>query len=277
MAKNLEISYEQMRSLVLETLRKGGADQFGSLRLAVAEVAKRQGLLSNDRTHSMLSSNDGLSGTDFARVQSIMWDLIIEGIVRPGLNEGMNNNLPFFHVTEWGKKVIQGGGAAPYDPDAFLSGLKRDVPNLDSVIETYLNESLHTFRIGCLLSSTISLGCASEKALLLLIEVYATSLPEPSQKKFRGNTEGRMIKRQFDEFRKMLDSELRGRLPNNLQDGLDVELNAIFDIIRNQRNDAGHPTGKVVERERAYANLVVVPTYFKKVYSIIEWLASNSP
>lgn len=85
-----------------------------------------------------------------------------------------------------------------------------------------------------------------------------------------------MIKHQFDEFRKMLDSELRARLPGNLQEGLDVELNANFDIIRNQRNDAGHPTGKEIERERAYANLVVIPVYFKKVYSIIEWLESNS-
>lgn len=84
------------------------------------------------------------------------------------------------------------------------------------------------------------------------------------------------MSRQFDKFRKMLDSELRGRLPGNLREGLDVELNAVFDIIRNQRNDAGHPTGKEIERERAYANLVAVPIYFKKVYSIIEWLESNS-
>lgn len=275
MPKNLEISYEQLRSLVLEALHKKHADQFAGLRETVAEIARKRGLMGNEQSHSIISSS-GLSGTDFARLQSIMWDLIIEGIVRPGLNEGVNNNLPFFHVTEWGKKAIQDGGIAPYDPDGYLTRLKRDIPNLDPVIESYLNESLHTFRIGCLLSSTVSLGCASEKALLVLIEAYATSLPDPSQKKFRSNTDGRMIKRQFDEFRKMLDSELRARLPHNLQDGLDVELNAIFDIIRNQRNDAGHPTGKAIERERAYANLVVVPVYFKKVYALIDWLVASA-
>jgi hypothetical protein len=84
-----------------------------------------------------------------------------------------------------------------------------------------------------------------------------------------------MIKRQFDEFRRMLDSELRVRLPHELADGLDVELNAIFDFIRNQRNDAGHPTGKTIERERAYANLVVFPVYLRKVYSLIDWLRAN--
>jgi hypothetical protein len=278
MHKNLDISYEQMRSLVLEALRSKKADQFAELREVVAEVAKVRGLMVEEQqSNRVMSSNRGLTGPDFARVQSIVWDLIIEGIVRPGLNDGTNNNLPFFHATDWGRKVIQDGAAVPYDPDGYLSRLKRDIPNLDPVIETYLNESLHTFRIGCLLSSTVALGCASEKALLVLIEVYAKSLSDASQKKFRANTEGRMIKRQFDEFRRMLDSELRSRLPNNLQEGLEVELNAIFDIIRNQRNEAGHPTGKGIERERAYANLVVVPVYFKKVYSIIEWLESNAP
>ena len=265
-----------MRSLILDALRRGGADQLASLRDAVAEIAKSRGLLSQEGGSSMFRSGGAtLSGSDYGRVQSIMWDLIIEGVVRPGLNEGVNNNLPFFHITEWGKRSVQGNGPTPYDPDGYLERLRRDIPGLDPVILTYLNESLHTFRIGCLLSSTIALGCASEKALLLLIEAYSASLPEASQKKFRSNTEGRMIKRQFDEFRKMLDSDLRARLPSNLQDGLDVELNAIFDIIRNQRNDAGHPTGKEIERERAYANLVVVPVYFKKVYALIDWLPAS--
>jgi hypothetical protein len=274
MTKNLNVSYEQMRSLVLETLAQKKADQFAGLRQAVFGIARTHGLIA-DQPHGIISRGDELSGTDYARAQSIVWDLIIEGVVRPGLNEGVNNNLPFFHVTEWGKKVIEGSGPTPYDPDGYLTRLQHDIPNLDAVIVTYLNESLHTFRINCLLSSTIALGCASEKALLVLIDAYANSLAELSQKKFRGNTEGRMIKRQFDEFRKMVDSELKSRLPSNLQDGLDVELNAIFDIIRNQRNDAGHPTGKDIERERAYANLMVVPIYFRKVYSIIGWLVAN--
>lgn len=73
---------------------------------------------------------------------------------------------------------------------------------MDPIIVVYLAESLHTFRIGCLLSSTIALGCASEKALLLLVGSYADALPEPRQKKFRQNTENRLIKRQFEEFSK---------------------------------------------------------------------------
>jgi hypothetical protein len=156
-----------------------------------------------------------------------------------------------------------------------LTRLQGDVPDLDQIILTYLNESLRTFRIGCLLSSTICLGCASEKALLLLIAAYADSLPESRRGKFRRETDGRMIKRQFDEFRKILESDLRARLPRELEDGLDVELTALFDFIRQQRNDAGHPTGKTFERERAYANLMVFPVYVRKIYALMKWLAAN--
>ena len=84
-----------------------------------------------------------------------------------------------------------------------------------------------------------------------------------------------MIKPQFEELRKVIDSDLRARLPRDLKEGLDVQLNAVFDFIRQQRNDAGHPKGKTVEREVAYANLAVFPTYVRKVYALIGWLAAN--
>jgi hypothetical protein len=272
---NLDLTNEQMRSLVIETLRSTRIDQLNSLRTDVAATAQRLELGSVQSQLGRGRREDRLTPHDFARAQDVMWDLIIEGVVRPGLQDGVNNGLPFFHVTEWGRRVLQEGTTTPYDPDEYLKRLKNDLPTLDPVIITYLNESLHTFRIGCLLSSTIALGCASEKALLLLIAAYGDSLPQAMKEKFKANTDGRMIKRQFDDLRKMLDSELRARLPYDLADGLDVELNAIFDFIRNQRNDAGHPTGKTIERERAYANLVVFPVYVKKVYAIINWVIAN--
>jgi len=271
----LDLSHEQMRSLVIETLKTGRANQFASLHLEVAAVARRLEFHKDAAHMGGGRHQDQLTPEDKGRVQDTMWDLIIEGIIRPGLNDGLNDKLPFFHLTEWGRRVVQEGPAIPYDPDGYLKRLLADIPCLDPVIITYLTESLHTFRVGCLLSSTIALGCASEKALLLLIGAYGDSLREDMKAKFKSNTDGRMIKRQFDELRKMLESELRARLPKNLDDGLEVELNAIFDFIRNQRNDAGHPTGKAIERERAYANLVVFPVYAKKVYALIGWVNEN--
>lgn len=274
-----------MRSLVVEVLANAPGGQFNTLRTTVARVAQERGhvpasLGPGSHGYGMHAVNLGgygqtvLDDRDYGRVQSIIWDLIIEGVVRPGLNDGNNNDFPFFHVTEFGKQRLKDGPRSPYDPDGYLKRLRADVGEIDPTIVTYLNESLHTFRIGCLLSSTISLGCASEKALLLLISAYAEALPESMQDKFRKSTEGRMIKRQFDEFRKMLDSHLKGRLPSDLADGLDITLNAVFEMIRSQRNDAGHPTGREVSREQTYASLVIFPAYIKKVYDLIHWLGT---
>ena len=282
----LDLSYEQLRSVMIEMHRDGGAGQLNNLKSGVPAVAMRMGMMADPAgppqerggmrmiRHGYAGSEVALSNYDYGRVLNIFWDLIIEGILRPGTADGLNNDLPFYHVTEWGKVAIENGLESPYDPDCYLKRVHAGVPSLDPVIVTYLNESLRTFRIGCLLSSTISLGCASEKALLLLVAAYGDSLGAGKQR-FKEKTDGRMIKRQFEDLRKAIDGELRARLPNALEDGLDVEMSALFDFIRNQRNDAGHPTGKSIERERAYANLVVFPTYLKKVYSLIEWLAAN--
>jgi hypothetical protein len=285
MHDQLPITYEEMRGLVVEALASTPDSQSGSLEVAVAKLGSKQGHLQaaqrlpglhSTNTHGS-PSEDHLSRKDLARLQSIQWDLIIEGVIRPGLNDGINNQLPHYHVTEFGKEKLKCGPTSPYDPDGYIKRLKGAVPALDPVILTYLNESLLTFRIGCSLSSTIALGCASEKALLLLIGAYADALSAARQTKFRQNTENKVIKRQFDEFTKMLDSHLKALLPGEITEDLDVALSAIFAMLRTHRNEAGHPTGKMPDREQCHASITVFPTYVRKVYGLIDWLKVNSP
>src|SRR4051812_43046993 len=94
----LDIGYEQLRSLVIEELRQNGSDQLNSLRWSIASLAINHGLAPDPRVAeassralpvpgaalSSGSSGPSLKARDHARVQSIMWDLIIEGVVRPG-------------------------------------------------------------------------------------------------------------------------------------------------------------------------------------------------
>ena len=281
---SLPITYEEMRSLVLEAVAKADRSQVKALCTEIAQLAVARDLIKKPAgasSYPIMGESHGLfSRHDEARVWSIIWDLIIEGIVRPGLDDGTNNELPFYHVTEYGKSAIANGPQSPYDPDGYLNRLKATIPNLDPVILTYLNESLHTFRIGCLLSSSVTLGCASEKAMLLLIDAYASALPSGATKdRFIKATEGKMIKTQYDEFLKMLDGHLRAKLPKkpvNLQDEIDMALSGIFPMLRELRNKAGHPTGLAVGREIAYASLVVFPTMLRRLYEIINWLPTAS-
>ncbi len=49
----------------------------------------------------------------------------------------------------------------------------------------------------------------------------------------------------------------------------------IFEMIRNYRNDAGHPSGKSISREQVYANLQVFIAYCKKVYQLKDFFERN--
>jgi hypothetical protein len=265
-----QISREQLRSFMLETLRQQPEGQLGSLYGSLAIVMHQQ--LHGKPPERQIS----LSREQAEHAGDLAWDLIIEGVIRPGTNF-MNPNLPFYHVTEMGQRIIKDSHTSPYDPDGYLKRLQAAVPKMDPIILTYLNESLHTFRIGCILSSTITLGVASEQALLLLIDAYIDALPLTRKENFRKKVEGQIVKRQYEELIKMVNSHLRGLLPSDVKENLDAALTSIFNLLRTHRNEAGHPSGKILEREEAYANIRVFPMYVAKVYQLIDWLQANKP
>lgn len=276
----LPLSHEELRSLFIEALAVlEGPSEIVEFRHLLGKVACRKGIVPDPNGPS--PNHDAryiLNRNDVARIQDVLWDLIIEGVVRPGLGDSNgNSDLPFFHVTEYGAVHIKNGTGSPHDPDGYFRRLKSDIQSIDPVITTYLNECLHSFRIGCLLSSAVMLGCASEKAFLLLVDNYLKALPTAKSDAFRAKIEGKFIKKQFDEFNKMLEGNLRGQLPAELCDSLNNILTGIFEMIRSERNDSGHPTGKTPSREVAFANISVFPGYLKRIYELITWLQSKSP
>src|SRR5262249_39017414 len=145
-----------------------------------------------------------------AVVSNIVWDLIVEGALRPGVGDGDHEGFPFIHVTEFGKERIA-DPASPLDPDGYMKGLLAKVPNADPTIVDYIGESQRTFRIDCRLASTITLGCASEKALLLLIDAYAGALANPVNFQTEQN-KCRTIKQKHDSFMKRFDSHLKAKI-----------------------------------------------------------------
>jgi len=58
-------------------------------------------------------------------------------------------------------------------------------------------------------------------------------------------------------------------------EAIGVELAAIFEMVRRTRNEAGHPTGKNIERQEAEALLLLLPTHIKALYAVIEWLKTT--
>src|SRR5215470_12675944 len=51
-------------------------------------------------------------------IREAFWQLLIEGIVVPG-KDPSNDKLPWFHVTDYGKRVLTSPRPSPYDPDRY--------------------------------------------------------------------------------------------------------------------------------------------------------------
>lgn len=69
---------------------------------------------------------------------------------------------------------------------------------------------------------------------------------------------------------------IKSYLPSEVKDNTESTLKGIFDLIRYQRNDAGHPTGIPVKKQLIYANLQLFVMYSKFLYAIVAWLNKNS-
>lgn len=278
----LDISYEQTRTLVIEFLQSSTSGQGDSTNISpdIAKLAVKNGMAAdpyaNSGTRNLTPSYElPLKYKNW--VEDIVWDLIVEGILRPGLRDGINKGFPWYHVSEYGRTVLAGQPAQPYDPDGFLVRVKA-IPNIDDVIIAYVDESLKAFRIHCLLSSVITLGCASEKAILLLIEACHDALADSiEQSKFSKSTETLSIKKKHDELQKVIKDKIKTvpALPREVKEDIDIYINGLFSVIRRYRNEAGHPSGKFIKKEELFGLLVLFPSYLEKVYALIAWLKTN--
>lgn len=268
---------EVLRGLLLEHLETIEETQFANVLAAIENLAKR-------KKYYLTNPNWGFAGQvtthqmpkeDREKLRQLIWDLIFSGILVPGSNES-NLTLPFLRVTPFGKKCIQARELLPYDPEGFLSKFKTAIPNVDNTIYFYLEESLRCLRYSCHTASTVMLGVSSEKAILLLGDALTASLKDPKERGAFQNTldSARGVKKKHDVlFRKL--NEKRKLIPKQIEDDMGINLSSVFNLIREYRNAAGHPTGKQIDRSEAFAHLQLFPSYIRKIYTLIDFLDNN--
>jgi hypothetical protein len=117
-------------------------------------------------------------------------------------------------------------------------------------------------------------GVAAEQMMLVLRKAVYDALGSPEKKKRFDNDAQWQVKRIYDTVWKKLDP-VRERMPERLRESVGVELAGVFELVRKTRNEAGHPTGRSIEREEAEALLLLFPTYARTVYAVIGWLATQ--
>ena len=262
----MSIEYAQLRRVVLDYLRANPEDQVNLIGNNFAKAKAAQLGLSFDDA-------DGLV------VLEIFHELYREGVIVSGSKPNALNAMewPFYRVTAYGREVLAAKDYVPHDPEGYLAQLSHDVPGIDGTIIRYLEEALGSFKGGHILAAAVMTGGAAEKAMLLLVEAFGDALVDPKEKQkyLTVIQKSWMISRKYEELWKRLREKLP-TMPVELSDDLHVILDRVFDLVRTTRNAAGHPTGKVVDRNAVRANFILFPVYCRRLYVLMDWLGENS-
>lgn len=269
----MDHSYEELRTIVLEIIAGSEKvsytpDQFQHLVLGVAEVLeRREGKGQSDWHQSRLSP------TDSDLVREIFWDLFLQRIITLGKDDS-NRDFPFFGVSSQGKRILSNQN--PYifhDVSTYTRLIKANVPSINATTLLYLQEAMQSYRSGCLLAATVMLGVASEHSFLLLVE--ATESNATYGQNFENVSKQKTILQKFRKFRAALEQHVQPALPPELKEDLDVQFDGILSVIRKFRNDAGHPSGKIMEREQVYVLLQMFIPYCNKLYGLIDFFQTT--
>lgn len=71
----------------------------------------------------------------------------------------------------------------------------------------------------------------------------------------------------FAEFRKRIEP-IKATLPDEYAAGMALMLDSVVDLLRVNRNEAGHPTGRKVDRNDCFTNLQMAARYLKKLHGL---------
>jgi hypothetical protein len=259
----MDHSYEEIRDAALDILagRERGTydpNQYVHLQRGVAEVLE-------SRERNTIVSNAKLSAPDSEIFLELFWDLFRQGIITLGYNNS-NPEFPFFRVTAFGKKLLEGQN--PYffhDVSSYESIIKSSIPDIDPATLVYLKEAMQAFMSGCLLSSSVMLGVATEHCFLQLLEVVEANSQYSAL--FKNAFSQRTILQKLNKFKNVLDQNI-GILPPDVKEDLDTNFSGIVSMIRTFRNESGHPSGRIISREQCYVLLQLFIPCCKKVYQL---------
>jgi hypothetical protein len=181
-------------------------------------------------------------------------------------------------VTDIGQRLLDGRTPQPYDVDNFLREFASTNPTAHPIILEYVDEAVRTFIHGCYKSSSVMIGCASEKAVLELYGKFEISLTDPCKatmfKKFAKralHTKFRLLKGSLD---RMVSAGKFGS--STLEDIITVDFPGIYDLIRRNRNQAGHPELFAgADADTIFLNLRCLSEYTRKLYLLIDHFNSN--
>lgn len=172
-------------------------------------------------------------------------------------------------MTQLGRHIAESQSAYFFhDVSSYERVIRSEVPSVNEVTLLYLKEAMQAFRSGCILSSTVMLGVATEHTFILLLEVIENNAAHA--KTYLSVFQERTILQKLNKFRNVLEQNPKG-LPSEIKEDLDTHFAGILSVIRTFRNQSGHPTGKIMDREQTFVLLQLFIPYCKKLYQLMDF------
>lgn len=130
------------------------------------------------------------------------------------------------------------------------------------------------------MASIVMLGVAVEQSMYMLADAIEATISDASKRtRFRrklDSSRNRTAER-FEYVRKNLEQMMGGdSTAGDLSSVFPYRFAAVANLIRESRNDAGHPTTPTTRdsdaRRTAYASLELFKSYIVYVYELLDWL-----
>lgn len=202
------------------------------------------------------------------------WSLVAQGLAYIDMSQSAVENWTL-QLTPAGLAAVRDEDYNPDDASGYLARLANEVPGLSATTSMYVREAVRSYAGGNYLATTVMLGVASEAAMLEMADRLAQYYSDASLAASLGD-ERIPYNRKFAEVRKRLDQKKQD-LPRELADGMSLTFDSVLDLLRVNRNDAGHPTGKHFDRDDCYIALRMAMRYLKKIAGLTALFSEPKP
>jgi hypothetical protein len=259
-------TYEEIREVVVDTLLNRPPNQWDFLITGVSEEFARR---NTGRPPDPINPSR-LHPHDAELVRDVFWDLFRQGFITLGMNNS-NPMWPWFRLSHFGQETLKTQN--PYrfhDTASFLAVVKKEVPNISSEALVYLDEAVASFYAGCVLASCVMLGVAAEAEFLRLVDAAASGSKHGAT--FKPVQKLTFIRQKITKFNALL-KPIIPNLPRDAVQDLETNLDMIQSVLRIARNEAGHPTATMPNREQVYVFLQLFVPFARQLMRLREALA----
>ena len=192
------------------------------------------------------NSSSFLTNEERRDVYDVLLSYVQAGVLRPITGGPMNQSQAAWaelYITPFGREVLSGGAPLPEDMKEFLQRLATDAPHLDPTTYFYIEQALRAFLTKLFPVSAVMLGCAAEHVMDCLAHALVLKLPPVPRGTLTKAIAESPLAGLWRVFRSFFDSHRSAIFaPHGLARTAEAGLDGLFLVVKQARDDSGHPT-----------------------------------